>query len=256
MGRKKKPKNFKPVLEYPEGHRHYGKARCQAWSPNQGRQCLALAMRDRDKCRSHGGKTPRGVGSPHWKHGRYAKYLPTGLHERYDAALKDPEILALDDEIALLRTRSMLLVEKIASLPDSGSTWRNLNKQLTNFERAQRAAQRAPEGEQREKKLSDAAQSLEDLRMIIRRGVAEWAAWGEVITLTEHIRRLIDSEQRRRVEGQHILYVEDVMALFDYMVNQINETVSNPKEKARLSESLYRFSRRMDGAEARLGNGA
>ncbi|MBE9479626.1 MAG: hypothetical protein IMY80_06630 [Chloroflexi bacterium] len=203
-------------------------------------------------CRKHGGATPGGIGSASWKTGKYSKYIPTGLRERYESEASDPELLALNDEIALARSRLSSLLEKIGTMPDSGSTWRELRKSFNRFEAAQKAIQRLPEGAERDRKLGEASKALEQTRLTIKRGAAEWAAWGEVISLTKQVRKLSESEQKRRVAGEYILQMHDVMALFDYVVNLINDVVSNPKEKSRLSEGLRRFSSRMDGEQALL----
>ena len=253
MTRKKKPEDFNPVPDFPKGHQHYGKRRCQAWTPNQGRQCLSLAMKEKKICYTHGGASPKGMGSASWKTGRYSKYVPTGLRERYEAEANDPELLALNDEIALMRSRLSILLEKIESAPDSGSTWKELRKNLRQFEKVQRAASNL-EGTEREHKMHEVAQVFDDLRSAINRGVAEWAAWREIITLTDQVRKLTESEQKRRVAGEHILQMHDVMTLFDYTVNLINDIVSNPKERSQLSEGLYRLSRQMDGAKSLAGS--
>lgn len=219
-----------------------------------GGECKNWAMPN-GRCRMHGGKTPKGIASPHWKTGRYAKYLPSNLLDRYQREANDPELLALDDEIALARSRLSALLERIESMPDAGASWRDLRKMFARFERAQREVQTLEEGRERERKVTEAAEALEMVRMIIRRGVAEWAAWGEIIDLTDQVRRLTASEQKRRIDGEHILHIQDVLSLFDYTVNLINEIVSDPREKSRLSEGLYRFSSRMDGAANLLRRG-
>lgn len=68
------------------------------------------------RCRLHGGLTPSGVAAPSFRHGRYSKYLPGGLLERYRTALGDQELLGLRDEIALVDARLQELVE---ALPDA-----------------------------------------------------------------------------------------------------------------------------------------
>ena len=254
MNKKEKPDNFKPVKNFPKAHFHYGKPRCQAWNRNQGRQCLGITKREKRVCHKHGGASLGGIGSASWKTGRYSKYLPTGLHDRYEAEVNDPELLALNDEIALARSRLSSLLEKIGSMPDSGSTWRDLRKTLKQFEKAQRLASNL-DGIERERKMREVAQIFEDLRSAINRGAAEWAAWGEVISLTDQVRKLTDSEQKRRVAGEYILQMHDVMALFDYIVKLISDVVSDPREKSRLSEGLRRFSRQMDGESVRIQAG-
>ncbi len=49
---------------------------CTATSKQSGVQCRKSAMTERSVCLAHGGRTPRGAGSPHLKHGRHSKQLP------------------------------------------------------------------------------------------------------------------------------------------------------------------------------------
>lgn len=48
---------------------------CTATSKRTGQRCHKPAMIDRTVCQIHGGKTPRGVASPHFHHGRYSILL-------------------------------------------------------------------------------------------------------------------------------------------------------------------------------------
>lgn len=223
--------------------------RCGAKTRNGGKPCQNWGMLNK-RCRMHGGKTPRGIASANWKHGRFSKYLPTGLRHRYEEELGDPELLALNDEIALLRSRLSTLLEKLDFAPDSGSTWVALRRELDQFESAQQYASGLPKGDARVEKMREVSQLFDQLKSTIKRGAAEWAAWREIITLTDQVKRLTESEQKRRVAGEHILGMHDVMALFDYMVNLINDIVSDPREKARISDGLIKLSRQMDGGRA------
>lgn len=61
------------------------------------------------RCRLHGGLTPAGPASPHWKHGQDSRWggLPKGLAERYlrSRSQLDRELLALTDDIALVEAQ-------------------------------------------------------------------------------------------------------------------------------------------------------
>ena len=223
--------------------------RCGAKTRNGGGSCMNWGMSN-GRCRMHGGKTPKGIASANWKHGRFSKYLPTGLRNRYEEELADPELLALNDEIALLRSRLSTLLEGLDFAPDSGSTWVILRKDLELFESAQRLASSLPEGDERIEKMREVSLLFEQIKSTIKRGAAEWAVWREIITLTDQVKKLTESEQKRRVAGEHILDMHDVMALFDYMVNLINDIVTDPREKARISEGLIKLSCQMDGGRA------
>jgi hypothetical protein len=253
VAKKPKPADFKPISGFPKDHAHRGKPRCQAWNGNHGRQCMAWARKGKKTCRHHGGNTPGGIAAGSWKHGRYSKYIPTGLRSKYDDAISDPEILALDAEIALLQSRLTVLLEKLDRMPDAKNRWQDLQTAYKRFEHAQRAAARLEDGNEKNRQLADASESLGLVGDIIGTGVFEWAAWGEIVNLTDSLRKLSESEQKRRVAGQHMIYMEQVWNLFEYLVNLIDDNVADKRERAKLSEGLHRFSRRMDGAEALVG---
>src|SRR5258708_37054514 len=67
-------------------------AQCKAKSKRTHERCAANAMIVREECYHHGGKTPRGIASPNFKHGRYSKSLPARMRERYEEALADPHL--------------------------------------------------------------------------------------------------------------------------------------------------------------------
>lgn len=76
-----------------------------------GAPCKNPPVTGRERCRMHGGSQPRGLARHNTTHGRYSKHLPTRLGERYEAALKDPDLLALRDEIAITDARIQELLE-------------------------------------------------------------------------------------------------------------------------------------------------
>ena len=89
--------------------------RCTAHSRRTGEPCRQPAMHGRAVCRLHGGKTPRGIASPHWRGRGYSKDMPTRLADRYRIAMEDPGLLSVRSEVALLDAR---LGELAATLPD------------------------------------------------------------------------------------------------------------------------------------------
>src|SRR5262249_44606649 len=65
------------------------------------------------RCRVHGGATPGGFASANFKHGKYSRFLPRGLTDAYEAALRDPELLSLREDVALLESRIVELLKRI-----------------------------------------------------------------------------------------------------------------------------------------------
>lgn len=76
--------------------------RCGA-KTRSGGSCQRFPVRGRERCPKHGGKTPRGPASPHWKHGQRSRYLPRGLRQRVERLISDPDLVALDLEVATVR---------------------------------------------------------------------------------------------------------------------------------------------------------
>lgn len=62
---------------------------CTATSKRSGQRCRRSAMTDRTVCQVHGGKTPRGVASPHFRHGRYSILLRARPTARVTTNLND-----------------------------------------------------------------------------------------------------------------------------------------------------------------------
>jgi hypothetical protein len=92
----------------------------------RGTACSQPAMRN-GRCRMHGGKTPRGVESPHFSHGRYSKAIPDRLSARYEEAVADAERHDLRDEIALSEAKIDDLLAGIESR-DESLAWKDVER--------------------------------------------------------------------------------------------------------------------------------
>ncbi len=80
-------------------------SRCTAKAKGSQSQCKNPVAPGRTKCRFHGGATPRGLASPHFKHGRYSKHLPTKLGALLNSKELPSELLSLQYELVLFDTR-------------------------------------------------------------------------------------------------------------------------------------------------------
>jgi hypothetical protein len=72
-------------------------------------------MMPSQRCRLHGGKSPRGLASPNLRTGRYSRDLPVRIATRYEAALSDPELLSVRDDVALLQSAITDLMAEMAA---------------------------------------------------------------------------------------------------------------------------------------------
>jgi len=223
-----KPKGFRPVKNFPKGHRHYSSLRCQSWSPNMGRQCMGLAMvkRGMDKCRSHGGKTPRGWDLPQTKTLRYSKDMPARLLSDYKSALDDEELLALNQEIAL---NEAMLSDALRRFDtgESGQLLSEIRDAFVAFRTATAAKDKSA--------ASNAFQRLDTLTMD---GVNVYEARAETRTLIEQRRRLVESEQKRRVAMSLMLTVNQAVALLGAVEGVLREHIKDQVVLGRVGKAL------------------
>ena len=106
---------------------------CCARSKRSGKQCRKHAMRGRTVCLAHGGKTPRGVASPHFKTGRYSRSLSGQLLNAYEIAQQDPQLLSLREDIALTDATVAQLLQQLddESKPAKDRRiWRQIGNQI------------------------------------------------------------------------------------------------------------------------------
>lgn len=187
--------------------------RCKAKAKSTGEQCRKTVVPGMEVCRYHGGLTPRGVASPHYKHGRYSKYVPTRLMERYVESVNDPELLNLSAEIALVDSRVSDVLGRVDS-GESGRRWRELGALRGDFLRAQRREDQ-----------QGMADALADILNGIRQGQADFEAWSEVVDLLERRRRLVESEQKRRLAMQLVVRVEEAVGAMQQVADVVRGAV-------------------------------
>lgn len=170
---------------------------CKAKAKSTGKQCRRNAVTGMRVCYVHGGATPKGIMSPNWKTGRYSKYLPTGLMEKYQEALTDRELLNLSDEIALLRTRQFQLIGRI----NTNEAKKHWNKIDTNLKMLIEGLQ------ERDNEKSKSA--VLDLQESVKAAKTDYAVWGEIMDMAERIRKLSETEGKRRKDMQLMIQAED-----------------------------------------------
>ena len=199
---------------------------CQAKSKRTGEQCKQPAVTGKRVCRFHGGLTPGGMASVHFKHGRYSKYLPERLQERYQESLKDPELLALGEEIALTDSRLEDLIHRVDS-GESGEAWQQAKRAFDDLADAIH-----------DQNAGAMAAALTNLDRIIKRGLADYAAWGEIGNMMEQRRRLVESERKRRVDMQQMISTERAMILISAITDVIRRNVTDRKQLSQISREL------------------
>lgn len=158
--------------------------RCRARSKQRGEQCRNTAVPGMAVCRYHGGATPVGPDSPHFKTGRYSRHAPTRLAARIDAALQDPALMSLKDEAALLSAQIAEVLE-VLDLGGLAARWRELTALVT----ALRAAIEA----ESEKQLVAVADAMD---ACLLQAADERGRWGELLALVDQKRKLVETQAK------------------------------------------------------------
>lgn len=176
----------------------------------------------------HGGKSLSGVASPRYINGRYSKYVPARLAERYHAAVADPELLAQRHEIALLDGRLADLLVRVDS-GEARTLWEQARKATDKMLRAFEAND-----------LGGLHVGILELDRTIGSGLADHDAWFEIHAILEQRRKLVESERKRLIEMQQMVSAEKAMTLATALLSAVKENVT---DRAALTAIQATFNR-------------
>lgn len=99
---------------------------CGRHSKQKNGPCDKPPLAGRDACKIHGGKSLRGMAHPRWQNGRYSKALPKSLQAAYERSRKDPDLIALRDELALMDAHLLTLIARIEGVDDDVDSLRTI----------------------------------------------------------------------------------------------------------------------------------
>lgn len=200
---------------------------CGAKAKSSGKPCRAPAMAN-GRCRVHGGATPSGVNSPHWKHGRYVKSMPKTIIPFLEEQAQDADRLSLEKELDLVDARMSLLLESVGK-SDGPAAWRALEAASEEFNRAQNAP--GPD-RVRVARMFQAMQKIQDT---IASGAGDAATWGEMMTLIDRRRMLVESVERRAISTGRAIPAEAVLNMFASFARTVVDEITDPTQRRRIA---------------------
>lgn len=181
------------------------------------------------RCRMHNGKAAKGVAAPNFKTGRYSKYLPKDLMERYNSSIDDPELLNLRHDIALLDARLSQLLERVDT-NQGKQVWEDARKCHDEIKRAMN-----------NEDYGGVLIGLEKLDRAIGIGLADYDAWSEIEKIVDQRRKTVESEQKRLVAMNQVITTEQAMTLVAAITMSIKRNVLDPKALTAIQNDLSRF---------------
>lgn len=202
---------------------------CKATSKQTGERCKQHAKKGMDVCHYHGGATPSGIASPHYKTGRYSKAIPAKLLTRYNEAQTDPKLLELKDEVALLDARLGDMLTR-AEQGDSPDLWGQLKATYKALHEAIFV----------EPNPVAVQASLNVLERLINRGIADWATWHEIQGTIEQRRRLVESEHKRLGQMEQFTTVNEMVTTAQVLLASVITHVTDRKILAAINADFER----------------
>lgn len=183
-----------------------------------------------EKCRKHGGATPRGIASKNLKHGRYSKALPQRWIARYRAAISDTDLLSLTSEIAVM---DAMIDERLRLVDDetSAQIWRRLEAKATEFSQARDATD-----------ADKMKTSMEDLLDLVYAGAQQRQNERDLVVMLDSRRKLVESQRKALIESEQTMTYDQVMTLFTAVIAAIRENVKSPIELATLQKEFTRIT--------------
>lgn len=195
---------------------------CTAMSRRSGERCkgIAVATSPNQKCRMHGGAAGHAIGTNNaaFVSGRYSKYLPADLDRLYVEAKSNPDLLEMADHIALLEARMQsVLAESTAE--GTAPKWSDIAEVFAEIETALLMTDTA-------KVIS----GMEAMHAILDSGIRWDKTWVQVTDLMEQLRKMTETEIKRKKELNQMIPVERVVILMALVGTAVKRHVKDPDE--------------------------
>lgn len=166
---------------------------------------------------------------------KITKRMPARMIENYLIAYDDPALLDFTDSISLMRARREDLFDKLDETPGA-AYWVKLKDEFARFQKYQARAARGDTRSAREM-----AVSINNLEQLIIKGYFETNIWQEILDLEERMRKMRESEIRRREKISNLITPEQFKTMLGYIVNTIKTRVSNADEREQILADLRKM---------------
>lgn len=188
---------------------HEGSRACEGKTPT-GENCPNLASGGRESlfCRVCQDKTQIASSRP-YTNARYRQYLPEKLARLYEEALSRPDLLELENQIAVIDAKIMTTFQEAGEnvLP----SWEDIVIEVSRL---------------RDPDLGQVA--VTNLEKWARDGADHDAKWAQVQSMMESQRKLVETEIRRKKELNLMIPVDRIMLLMASIADVIKRHVQDP----------------------------
>lgn len=181
-------------------------------------QCDNDAMKGRATCRLHSGEGTA-IGGRIFTAARYKGFLPEKMAKLYEEALNRPDLLELENQIAILDAKMQTVFAETGEL--NLPSWDELRREIERLDDPELGA--------------FAKQNLKDY---VQNGSLYDSKWNQVHQIMEQQRKLVDTEIRRKKELNLMVPVDRVMVLMASVADVIKRHVQDPEMLAKIKKEM------------------
>lgn len=192
-----------------------------------GETCQRKPVKGRTRCRKHGGTSLAGFESGVATTCRQSKFLPQRLVATYLEALRDPDLLSLREDVALIEVRK---AENLSHLNVSALTWQMLKDDLASLETALNTDDQ-----------DTATYSLKALKTHLQEGSVDAARWRDVVDDMKTKRMMVDTERKYIYEESNAIQLEQLVALQKATLMIIGRYVTDEDVKFQIVDEFRRM---------------
>jgi len=209
----------------------------------QPRHCRQPVDELGQACRYHGGKSPRGLASPHFKNGKRCKHpierLPGGIRADIKGLKNDRQRLTLINELDLSKALEQSYYGDL-ELGDPAALSKAIEK-INEHYQSYKAARSDP-ALSPQQKLEAMKESLESLEAAIAQGMAARSNRDSVISkimaLQDHRRKLLDTDTKRALSTHGYIPIEDIAIEMVRTKAAIEKHVTDPRTLQAIREEI------------------
>lgn len=163
--------------------------------------------------------------------------MPTRLLEAYDASRDDPEILSLNEDIALTEARVADVLQRVDT-NESGAMWDELAKLAKDIKAA--------------RKLGDPSlveDLFDEMVKLIQKGKGDRENWREIGDLLERKRKLSESQLKLLVTKQEFISRQQAVMLVGQITEVVKNAVDDPLTRKRIAAGIGQLMNMQEGQQ-------
>lgn len=202
---------------------------CNAKAKSTGKQCTRPAVNGSTKCRYHGGATPRGIASPHYKGKGRSKYMPANLLQHYEEASSNPEVMSLYADIHLID--ALLLSNfKYLDTDESGKAWKAIRDSIVDMNAAFA-----------NDNYGKCVVILSEMKDIVDKRVLHFATEAEIRDKLEQRRKLVETIHKIDFQKERAITAEQAMLLMTAILDSVRRNVSDTTALTAIQNEFIRL---------------